>query len=147
MGLNFEIEAFLPKEKELLKGLGLDENGRVQEIIDYSYIHYLKLKMPYQSGVMMSNTIRTKPGEIVVNVPYAHYMNEGILYVMPESNKSAMHNSTTGRFSSKRGRKVPTNRQLKYHGGAGRGAHFVERTTLENFNDILKEVQNEVNKR
>ena len=35
--MDFEIDAFLPSQKELLKKLGLDENGRVQKVIDTSY--------------------------------------------------------------------------------------------------------------
>ncbi len=145
--MKFEIEAFLPSQKELLKGFGLEDNGRVQKVVDASFMHYMKLKMPLDSGMMMSNTKNPKSGLITVETPYAHYMNEGILYVDPITGKGAFHDSISGRFWSRpKTKKIPSDRKLNYHGGADRGSHFVERTVTNNFNDILKEAQKEMNK-
>ncbi len=147
--MNFKYNAsFSLKQKEKIKEeLGINPNGRVQKIIDTSVIHYLRLLMPRDNGVMISNTRNIRPGLIIVDTPYAHYMNEGILYVMPENNKGAFHDSISGRYWSKKGvKKIPTSTSLTYHGGVNRGAHFVERTINEHFNDILKEARKEVKK-
>ena len=134
--MNFEIEAFLPNQQETLKRFGLDENGTIQKVIDNSFIHYMRLKMPEDSGIMIANTRNPEGGLVTVETPYAHYQNEGILYVDPITGKGAFHNPITGRFWSR----------PNYHGGPDKGAHFVERKISDNFNDIISEAQKELNK-
>lgn len=142
----FEINAFLPNQQELLKEQGLDENGRVQKVVDVEFIHYMRLKMPMDTAEMIANTRNIEAGVVVVDTPYAHYMNEGIKYVDPITGKSAFYNENYGFWSRPGTKKMPSSEPLKYHGGADRGAHFVERTVSENFDDILKAAQREMNK-
>lgn len=145
--MKFEIDVFLPSQKDLLEKFGLDENGRTQKVVDTSFMHYMKLKMPQDSGAMIQNTISPKGGLVLVNVPYAHYMNEGILYVDSITGKGAFHDEISDRYWSRPNtKKVPSNRKLNYHGGADKGSHFVERTVSENFDDIVREAQKEIDK-
>ncbi len=145
--MNFEIEAFLPNQKELIQVLGLDENGRIQKVVDTSFIHYMRLKMPQDSEMMIANTRNPKGGLVTVETPYAHYMNEGILYVDPITGKGAFHDPISGMFWSRPNtKKVPSEKSLNYSGGPERGAHFVERTASENFDDILREAQEEMDR-
>ena len=102
--------------------------------------------MPRRNGIMEANTRRLQPGLIIVDTPYAHYMNQGIKYVMPKNGKSAYYSPTYGFWSDKGKAKIPTNEPLVYHSGPNRGAHFVERTTSENFNDILRAAQRELDR-
>lgn len=146
--MDFEIEAFLPSQQEIMDRFGLNKNGKTQKVVDTSFIHYMRLKMPRDTGVMIDNTDSPTGGLVMVRTPYAHYMNEGILYVNPE------HNSTgypfiinqEGAHVGYKGKRVPSDRKLNYHGGPNRGAHFVERTASENFDDILREAQEEINR-
>ena len=140
--MKFEMEAFLPSQKTMLENFGLNDGGRVQKVIDVSFMHYMKLKMPQSPEQNMTHKVICKPGTgiITVNASYAHYQNEGILYLTKD-----------GRSFARKGEiKYPTNRKLKNYydqnGGPGRGSHFVERTATNNFNDILNEAQKEVNK-
>lgn len=145
----FRVNAsFSLKQKDQLKEeLGINPGGRVQKVIDSSVIHYLRLLMPRDSGMMMANTRNFKPGLIVVDTPYAHYMNEGILYVDPRYNIGAFHDTVSGRYWSRPNvKKIPSGRKLQYHGGPNRGAHFVERTLTEHFKDILNNAKKEVRK-
>lgn len=145
--MKFEIEVFLPSQKTMLENIGLNDGGRVQKVIDVSFMHYMKLKMPQDSGTMINNTRSPKPGLITIETPYAHYMNEGIKYVDPINGKGAFHDPISGRFWSRPGvKKISSGEPLKYHGSPDRGSHFVERTATNNFNDILNEAQKEVNK-
>lgn len=140
--------SFTIKQKgQLMEELGINPGGRVQKIIDNSTIHYLRLLMPQDSGAMMANTRSPKPGLVTVETPYAHYINEGILYVDPKTDKGAFHDPISGRFWSRPNtKKIPSSRKLNYHGGPNRGAHFVERTLTEHFDDILKEAKKGVRK-
>ena len=145
--MNFEIEAFLPSQQELISNLNLNDNGHIQSVVDSSFIHYMRLKMPRDSGMMVANTRNPQGGVVTVETPYAHYMNEGIMYADPVTGKGAFHDPISGRFWSRPNtKKVPTNRALEYQGGPDRGSHFVERTISENFDDIVKEAQKEIDK-
>lgn len=144
--MNFEIEAFLPDQQQIIDKFGIDENGRTQKVIDTSFIHYMRLKMPQDSSLMVANTRNPQGGLVTVETPYAHYMNEGIKYVDPITGKGAFFNENYGFWSRPNTKKVPSGESLKYHGGPDRGAHFVERTVSENFDDILNEAQKEIDR-
>ena len=115
--MNFEIEAFLPDQQQIMDKFGLNENGRTQKVVDTSFIHYMRLKMPRDSGVMISNTRNPQGGLVTVETPYAHYMNEGIKYVDPITGKGAFFNENYGFWSRPNTKKVPSNEPLNYHGG------------------------------
>ena len=147
MQIRIDASFTLKQKDQLMKELGINPGGRVQKVIDTSTIHYLRLLMPQDSGMLMTNTRNPSPGLVTVETPYAHYMNEGILYVDPKYKIGAFHDPVSGRFWSRKGvKKVPSNKKLQYHGGSNRGAHFVERTLTEHFDDILLEAKKEVNK-
>lgn len=144
--MKFEMEVVLPNTGQLISEFGIENGGKVHQLIDTTFIYYMRLKMPKDSGVMIANTRETKVGEIQVQTPYAHYMNEGILYVM-DNGKGAYYNPTYGFWSEPGKKKHPSDKKLNYHGGPGRGAHFVERTVAENTNDIIRTVQREMNRK
>lgn len=144
--MDFEVDAFLPSQEKIIQKYGLNENGRTQHVIDTSFIHYMRLKMPQDSGMMIANTRNPHGGLVTVETPYAHYMNEGIKYVDPITGKGAFYNENYGFWSRPNTSKVPSNEPLNYHGGANKGAHFVERTASENFDDILREAQKEIDR-
>lgn len=149
--MEFEIEAFLPDKQELFEKFGLTENGRVQRVVDTSFIHYMRLKMPQDSGTMIAKTRSPKGGLVTVQTLYAHYQNEGILYVNPERNAPGFpiyEDGVLTGYKGYRGKRVPSDKTMDYskYGGTDRGPHFVERTINDNFNDILKEAREELNR-
>lgn len=144
--MDFEIEAFLPDQQQIMDKFGLNENGRTQKVVDSSFIHYMRLKMPQDSGLMIANTRNPQGGLVTVETPHAHYMNEGIKYVDPITGKGAFFDENYGFWSRPNTKKVPSKESLNYHGGPDRGAHFVERTASENFDDILREAQKEIDR-
>ena len=141
MKIDFHVDREKAKER-----LGINPGGRVQAILDSSLISHMKRKMPRDSGIMIANTLREKSGLIIVKTPYAHYMNEGIKYVMPHNGKSAYYSPTYGFWSDKGKKKISSGKPLNYHGGANRGAHFVERTLNEDFDEILRDAKKGVRK-
>jgi len=147
MQIRVDASFNIKQKGQLMEELGINTDGKVQKIIDISTIHYLRLLMPQDSGVMMANTRSPNSGLVTVETPYAHYMNKGILYVDPKTGKGAFHDPISGRFWSRPNtKKIPSSRKLNYHGGPNRGAHFVERTLDGHFNDILNEAKKEVGK-
>ena len=129
-------------EEEALKYMEIDDQGKVQKVIDSSFIHYMRLKMPWDNGIMAANTKAPTPGEVIVDVPYGHYMNEGILYVNPDKGRSGFpiyQDGVLTGFKGYKGKRVPSGRLLQYRGAPTRGAHFVERTIEQNKQDIINE--------
>ena len=131
---------------KVIRKLGIEPSGKAQAILDSSVISHLRQNMPYKNGGMSTNTRRLQPGAIEIAVPYAHYMNEGIKFVMPHNDKSAYFNPSYGFWSDKGRKKESSGEPLQYHGGANRGAHFVERTLNENKKDIINEVKRGIRK-
>lgn len=125
---------------KIIRKLGLDQNGRVQKTIGASIISHMRELEPYDSGVINANTRLVKNDEVWVMTPYAHYMNEGLLYVM-DNDKGAYYSPTYGFWSKKGVKKHNSGRPLQYKGNANRGAHFVERTLNEHIDDILNDVR------
>lgn len=139
--MGFEFDLDLPTIEEM----GLEEKGIVQQMVDLRFMHYMKEKMPLESYSLLLSVKETDIGTIQVQSPYAHYMNEGILYVDPKYGYGAIpmkdkDGNLTGFFSRKDIKKVPSTRKLKYHGGPNRGSHFIERTILENTDDIIRDI-------
>lgn len=145
--MKFEIDAFIPSQQELLKELGLGEDGYVQRVVDETFMHYMKLKMPIKDYGLVNNTRNPKGGLVTVEEAYAHYQNEGILYVDPDYKVGAFYSPSYGYWSRPKVKKIPSTRKLEYHSGANRGAHFVERTASENFNDIVSAAQQALDQR
>ena len=127
------IKAFTGIQKQqIIDKYGL-ENGRTQRVIDSAFMGYLDKYMPMDSSQMITSMyISTKigSGEININTPYAHYQQEGVKYIDPKYKIGAFHDPISGR----------------YHGGALRGDHFVERMLADHFEDILNAGQEEINK-
>ena len=147
MQVRLNAQFSIKQKSKLMEELGINSGGRVQNVIDTTTIHYLRLLMPQDSGMMATNTKNAEPGLIEIQTPYAHYQNEGILYVDPKYEKGAFHDPISGRYWSRKNvKKIPSNRKLQYHGGPNRGAHFVERTLTEHFEDILNNAKKEVRK-
>ncbi len=136
MRVDFELDA-----NKVMRRLGINPGGKAQAILDSSVIKYLRNNMPRRNGMMEANTRRETPGLIIVDSPYAHYMNQGIKYVMPKNGKSAYYSPTYGFWSDKGKKKIPSGEPLQYHGGPNRGAHFVERTLNGNLEDIINDVK------
>lgn len=135
------------QKQQLLDAYGL-ENGRTQKKIDSIFMNYLDKYMPQDTNTMISNmysSTKVGSGIININVPYAHYQHEGILYVDPKYNIGAFHDPRSGRYWSRPGvKKISTDRRLNYSGGANRGDHFVERMIADHFQDILDAGQKEI---
>ena len=139
---------YFKKANVLVKELGLNEGGRVQKAVDATIVHYLRLLMPRENGVMIDNTKNRYPGLITVETPYAHYMNTGILYVDPKTKKGAFHDPVTDRYWSRPNtKKIPSGKPLNYDGEPNRREHFVERTLGEHKDDILNAGRKVVGKR
>lgn len=84
--------------------------------------------IPFESGVLRSSLTfpeGLEGGVIEWNTPYAHYQNEGEVYINPQHNASGFVGSD-GLWYGWRGPKVPSGRPIQYH-TEGTGDHWVEK--------------------
>ena len=150
MKFEYEVAFSNFQKQQILDEYGLD-GGRTQKVIDSSFMGYLDKYMPADADMQMItamyNSTKVGSGEININVPHAHYQHEGIKYVDPKYKIGAFHDPVSGRYWSRPGvKKISSGEKLKYHGGALRGDHFVERMLADHFNDILNAGQKEIDK-
>lgn len=117
-------------KSKIIAKLGLEQAGKVQTTLDSQVQHWLRELMP--GGIMQAKTQIVEPGLIRIGVPYAHYQNEGIKYVMPTNGKSAFYSPSFGFWSTRGLKKVSSGEPLK-----GRH-HFVEGALEDHYNDILE---------
>lgn len=147
MKVDYEVAFSNIQKQQILDKYGLD-GGRTQKVIDSSFMGYMDKYMPADSYLMINNmysSTKVGSGEININVPYAHYQNEGEKYIDPKYKIGAFHNSISGRFWSRSGiKKMPSGEKLNYHGGALRGDHFIERMLADHYKDILNIGQKEI---
>lgn len=121
--------------KKCLEDLGLNEGGRVQQVVD---AEILRLCEPYiprdlaagaDGGTLIQSGIEHTvigSGEIVWKTTYARYVYHGIVYVDPVTKRAGF--LTEDGWKSRRGvTKISTDRQLQYQGAPMRGSFWVDR--------------------
>lgn len=139
-----KVDYIFADKLAMITKLGLNKGGRVQSVIDSQIVHYLREYEPVKSQTMRNNTRVISSGLIGIQVPYAHYQNEGVLYIDPVYRVGAFHDNKTGRFWSRKNvSKIPSERLL----ANGKYRHFVERALSENFDKIMETAKREINKK
>ena len=123
----------LKKVKTLYRELGLEERGKVQKFLDKTVGDNLQKYVSHNSGTQeksISIASNYGSGKVIINVPYARFQAEGKVMVGIKSRKA---------WAKLGERKVVINKNLKYHGGALRGAHPFERMKADKRDSILNQ--------
>lgn len=111
--------------------LGLTESGVVQKYFQNTCYRYMDKYVPYDEGHLREKVDLSNPKYIIYNMPYAHYIYTGILYVDPVTNSS---------WARKDVKKIPTGKTLKYH-TTGTGHHWDKLMMTAEGKDVVREVQ------
>lgn len=113
--------------KRCIRNLGLDESGRVQQVVTNAVKDMSEQYVPFDRGDLAASATIENGTDVVWRTPYAHYMWGGIVYEDPLLHCAGFLVEDGG-FRSRRGvEKVPTNRKLEYQEGSIRGPMWVER--------------------
>ena len=130
--------SFIIKVKSLqtiYKSLGLEDRGRVQQFMGKTVADNLKKYVSFNSGVQSESTYPINGGkQVIINVPYARFQAGGKVMI------GIYSHSPWAKLGE---RKVVTNRNLIYQGGALRGAHPFERMKADKRDSILFQVAKE----
>lgn len=123
MGIEYQCTFNLD---ECIKALGLEERGRVQQVVTNEVLRLSGDYVPFASGDLMASGHIENRTDIVWDTPYARYMWNGIVYEDPDLHCAGF--KTDNGWRSRKGvQKVPTDRSLQYQNGKLRGEHWVER--------------------
>lgn len=115
--------------KTIIFDLGIEKNGRVQSFLANTLTRYMSQYVPKGSTKALVTRVTTLPSTITYEMPYAHYIYIGKLYVDPLTRSS---------WARKGVKKVPTTKDLDIKNGF----RYWDRQTLAiNRRDIEKEVQ------
>ena len=123
----------LKKVKTLYRELGLEERGKVQKFLDKTVGDNLQKYVSHNSGTQEKSipiASNYGSGKVIINVPYARFQAAGKVMVGIKSRKA---------WAKLGERKVVINKNLKYHGGALRGAHPFERMKADKRDSILNQ--------
>ena len=123
--------------------LGIEPNGRVQKFFTSTCAKHMDKYVPMRNGDLRSN-VDIQADSITYESPYAHYQYEGKKYVM-DNGKSAYYSPDYGFWSKKGEKKHDSGEKLIYH-TAGTGHHWDERMKSAEMQDVIKEVQDYINR-
>ena len=125
--------------QDCIKTLGLDEKGRVQQVVTNAVLELSEPYIPFEEGALMASGHIENGTDIVWNTPYAWYMWNGIVYEDPVLHCAGFQ-TENGWRSRKDVQKVPTDRELQYHNGALRGKRWVDRMMQNGGRDKIEQM-------
>lgn len=133
--------------KDCIKNLGLDEGGRVQQVVTNEVITLSEPYVPKAEGDLINSAHVENGTDAVWSTPYAHYMWGGIVYEDPILHCAGFQVEDGGWLSRRQDRgapqKVPTDRKLEYQNGSLRGSKWVPRMLQDGG---AKKIENEARK-
>lgn len=118
---------------QIKKSHGLGEGGRVQKFVDEQCLKLMGPYTPFKTGAMQGSATRATvigSGKIQYTAPYARFQYYGKVMVDPDTGST---------WAKKNGKKVLTDRNLKYNGAPKRGAFWFERMKADHKDEILRE--------
>ena len=128
---------------DILAQFGMDDGGRVQQVIDQTVIDYCTPYVPASPDrtLEFSAQVSTEigSGKVIWNTPYAHYQYMGIVYGPNIPILDPETGILLGWFSPPGKPKHPTDRELTYDRSQNplAGPHWFERMKADRLNDIL----------
>ena len=125
--------------QDCIKTLGLDEKGRVQQVVTNAVLELSEPYIPFEEGALMASGHIENGTDIVWNTPYARYMWNGIVYEDPDLHCAGFM-TENGWRSRKDVQKVPTDRELQYHNGTLRGKRWVDRMMQNGGRDKIEQM-------
>ena len=135
---------------DILSKLGLEEGGRVQQIIDQRVIDFCQPYVPASPDRTLEFSAQAATeigsGRVVWNTPYAHYQYMGIVYGPNIPILDPETGILMGWFSPPGRPKHPTDRELTYDTSQNplAGPRWFERMKADRLNDILDEARKAV---
>lgn len=123
--------------------LGIEPNGRVQKFFTNTCYKHMDKYVPFRQGDLRK-TVDIQTNSITYMMPYARYQYYGKLMVM-KNGKGAYYSPNYGFWSKKDEKKTLTDIDLVHH-TSGTGPYWDKRMVSADIDDVIKEVQDYVNR-
>lgn len=111
-------------------------NGRASKYFTKRCADYMDKYVPYGDSGLLRTNITLADDSVTYNMPYAHYMYKGELYVDPDTGSS---------YARKNVAKVPSGKLLKYH-TPGTGSRWDNRMWTAEGPDVINETQSYIDR-
>ena len=145
------VDVNMPEAGEVFKRCGLDYGGDAHRFFTNELMKLSRPYVPKRNGILNAKTFLDNKGDaIIYDTPYARYLWYGKVWVDPKTGKACMvfTDKKTGNvvfYSRLHVKKVPTDRDIKYHGGGLQGSRWVERCWIDNKDALCKALEDFVN--
>ena len=138
----FTVKVDFSDAKKVLENHGLENGGRVQAFFTYEVMRRSDPYVPFSSGPLKNTArITADMDGIVYNQPYARVHWYGKLMVDPVTQKGAFFSPEYGFWSRPKVKKELSDRDMEYQGAPLRGPRWVERSWLDNKDDIIRSTE------
>ena len=133
MNIVFDLDINLIGTKTLLHNLGIYEGGETQKFFSNEIMRRSDKRVPMDSAILKNSAMLDAGSEGILYVtPYARYHWFGKLMI----------DSVTGSsYARPYTQKILTDRNMNYQGSPLRGPFWVDRTWIDEGNDIVKETE------
>lgn len=138
----FTVKVDFSDAKKVLENHGLEKGGRVQAFFTNEVMRRSDPYVPFSSGPLKNTArITADMDGIVYNQPYARVHWYGKLMVDPVTKKGAFYSPEFGFWSRPKVKKELSDRDMEYQGAPLRGSRWVERSWLDNKDDIIRSTE------
>lgn len=126
----FTVKIDMSDAAKVLENHGLEKGGRVQAFFTTEVMRRSDPYVPFSSGPLKNTARMTADKDgIIYNQPYSRFHWYG---------KVMIYEPTGSTWAPKYGEKVVTDRDMEYQGAPLRGPKWVERSWLDNKDDIIR---------
>ena len=141
-GSGFTVKVKMNSTNKILKDHGLDENGKA---IAFLRDDCKRLMAPFvpggAGGTLSKQTTNPNNHSIKYTSSYAQYQYYRKMYISPKLGVSGIPLKNDRWWSPKGEKKIPTNKNLKYH-TSGTGDHWDKRMLQKRKDDLVKDLEN-----
>lgn len=135
----FKIEQNILKPKQMLKNLGINNNGEAQKFFINELMRLSEAYLPYKSGMLKASARVLSNGEgIIYDTPYARMLWHGKVMVDPIANTESHSTYNVGKKSHKSIKKVTSNTDITFNDAPRRGSHWITRCYMDNKYTLIK---------
>lgn len=138
----FTVKVDFSDAAKVLENHGLEKGGRVQAFFTSEVMRRSDPYVPFSSGPLKNTAEMTADKDgIIYNQPYARVHWYGKLMVDPVTKKGAFFSPEYGFWSRPKVKKELSDRDMEYQGAPLRGPRWVERSWLDNKDDIIRSTE------
>lgn len=141
-GFNINIKTKIKPKSEIIKRLGLNNNGKTMEFMRNEADRLMTPFIPGgASGQLAKNKTYPSANKIKYISPHAHYQHTGKRYISPKLGVSGILLRKYDIWWSPKGeKKIATNKKLKYH-IPGTGDYWEKRMMQKRKDDLIRSTE------